>query len=118
MRKSLFFIVLIIVLCLMIQGCGAKNKITKEMAYEGVNNYCHEIYDWSVAEENSSIMYVEMGEETENEYLVKFRSYTGALVYFYVNKSNGTTRIVEYSPSFEEKNEVGTINIGEYLDKE
>ena len=25
------------------------------MAYEGVNNYCHSAYDWSVTKENSSI---------------------------------------------------------------
>lgn len=33
------------------------------MAYEGVSNYCHSAYDWSMAEANPSMMYVEMGEE-------------------------------------------------------
>ena len=28
--------------------------ITKEMAYEGVNNYCHKEYDWSVAKDKPS----------------------------------------------------------------
>ena len=39
-------------------SCGnnsTKSKITAEMAYEGVNNYCHSAYDWSVTKENSSI---------------------------------------------------------------
>ena len=32
--------------------------ITEEMAYEGVNNYCHKEYDWSVAKDNPDIMFV------------------------------------------------------------
>ena len=39
--------------------------ITEEMAYEGVNNYCHKEYDWSVAKDNPDIMFVQMGEETQ-----------------------------------------------------
>ena len=35
-----------------------KRRITAEMAYEGVNNYCHREYDWSVAKDNPSMMYV------------------------------------------------------------
>ncbi len=36
------------------------------MALKGVSNYCHSAYDWSAAEDNPSIMYVEMGEDTKN----------------------------------------------------
>ena len=88
------------------------------MALEGVSNYCHETYDWSVAEENPSIMYVEMGEETDSAYQVVFRSYTGAFVYFYVEKTDGTTKMVEYVPTLDVKEEAGTINLFEYLKKE
>ena len=69
------------------------------MAYEGVSNYCHSTYDWSVAEDNPSIMYVEMGEETDSAYQVVFRSYTGAFVYFYVDKTSGITKMVEFVPA-------------------
>lgn len=93
------------------------SNITAEMAYEGINNYCHSNYDWSVAEENPSMMYVAMGDETETEYKVIFRSYTGAFTYFYVNKSNGTTRMVEYVPALDIESEAGTINLSDYLDK-
>ena len=95
----------------------SENSITKDMAYEGVNNYCHDAYDWSIAEDNPSIMYLEMGNETETEYQVKFRSYTGAFVYFYVNKANGTTRLIEYSPTLDIESEAGTIDISDYLNK-
>ena len=91
--------------------------ITAEMAYEGVNNYCHQEYDWSVAKDNPSIMSVTMGEETDSAYQVVFRSYTGALVYFYVDKASGTTKMVEHVPALNIENEAGTIEISDYLMK-
>lgn len=96
----------------------SKNEITAEMAYEGVSNYCHSMYDWSVAEENPSIMYVQMGEETDSAYQVIFRSYTGALVNFYVDKASGTTRMEEYVPTLDVSNDAGTINLFDYIKKE
>ena len=49
--------------------------ITADMAYEGISNYCHKEYDWSVAKDNPDMMYVHMGEETDSAYQVVFRSY-------------------------------------------
>ena len=88
------------------------------MAYEGVNNYCQKEYDWSVAQENPDKMYLTMGEETDSAYQVVFRSYTGAFVHFYVNKTSGTTRIVEKVPSLNIEEEAGTIELFDYLDEE
>ncbi len=87
------------------------------MAYEGVNNYCHSEYDWSIAEENPSMMSVTMGEETEAEYKVIFRSYTGALVNFYVDKLSGKTRMVESVPALDVDSVTGTIDLLDYIDK-
>jgi hypothetical protein len=95
-----------------------QGKITAEMAYEGVNNYCHSEYDWSIAKENPDIMYVQMGEETDSVYQVVFRSYTGAFVNFYVDKASGTTRMEEYVPALNVKSDAGTIDIFDYLDKD
>ena len=108
--------------------------ITEEMAYEGVNSYCHSAYDWGVVEDNrqqsdslgereeseadSPMMYVTMGEETDSTYQVVFRSYTGAIVYFYVNKSSGSTRMVESVPALDIEEEAGTINLFDYLTEE
>ena len=91
--------------------------ITKEMAFEGVNNYCHKEYDWSVAKDNPDIMFVQMGEETDSAYQVVFRSYTGAFVHFYVNKTSGTTKMVEKVPNLNVEEEAGTINLFDYLEK-
>ena len=114
------FILIAMLLC----SCGSKStkesqsEITAEMALEGVSNYCHSTYDWSIAKENPSIMFVQMGEETDSAYQVVFRSYTGAFVNFYVDKASGTTRMEEYVPTLDVRNEAGTINLFDYLKKE
>ena len=92
--------------------------ITADMAYEGINNYCHSAYDWSVAKDNPDIMYLTMGEETDSAYQVVFRSYTGAFVHFYVDKTSGTTRIVEKVPSLNVEEDAGTIDLFDYIDKQ
>ena len=105
---------------LLVCSCGtntSKGEITAEKALEGVSNYCHSNYDWSISKENPSIMYVQMGEETDSTYQVVFRSYTGAYVYFNVNKTSGATRMEEYVPTLDIKEEAGTINLFDYLEK-
>ena len=117
---ALLFLLATILLC----SCGSKStnesqsKITAEMALEGVNNYCHSEYDWSMAKDNPDIMGVVMGEETDSAYQVIFRSYTGAFVNFYVDKTSGTTRMEEYVPTLDVKNDAGTIELFDYLKKE
>ncbi len=91
--------------------------VTAAMAYEGVNNYCHSQYDWSAAEDNPSMMYVTMGDSTDSEYKVIFRSYTGAIVNFYVDKASGNTRMVESVPALDVDTVTGTINLLDYIGK-
>lgn len=121
MKKLVFALAFVLLMSAVLSSCQTKdespsqNSISAEMAFEGVNNYCHSEYDWDVAKDNPEIMYVEMGEETETEYQVVFRSYTGSFVYFYVNKSNGNTRLVEYVPTLNIEEDAGSINIYDYL---
>ena len=93
------------------------SKITAEIAYEGVNNYCHKEYDWGIAEDNPDLMYLQMGEETETEYQVVFRSYTGAFVHFYVDKTSGITKMMEKVPNLDVEEDAGTIDLFDYLEK-
>ena len=87
-----------------VQSEDTLRTITKETAFEGVNNYCHREYDWSVAKDNPD--------------QVIFRSYTGAFVHFYVNKTNGATRMVERVPNLNVEEDAGTINLFDYLKKQ
>ena len=114
---------LVLLVFMPLTGCQCKDnasqsKITAEMALEGVSNYCHQTYDWSIAQENPSIMYVKMGVESDSTYEVVFRSYTGATVHFYVDKHTGVTRMVEKVPLLDIENETGRINLFDYLKKE
>ena len=134
MKKLVFVFILVFVIGAILQGCGTNNEIadtshpsenldtkapqnniTEEIAYEGVCNYCHSAYDWSITEDNPDIMYLEMGEETETEYQVIFRSYTGTFVYFHVDKSSGITRLTEHVPSLGIEEDAGTIDLYNYL---
>ena len=111
-------VLILLTICFVLFGCAKEKeepKISSDIAYAGVNNYCHDNYDWSVADENPDIMYVKMGEETDTEYEVIFRSYTGAFINFYVNKEDGKTRIIENSPVSNETNELVSINILDYI---
>ena len=116
---ALLFLLATMFLC----SCGSKStnesqsKITAEMALEGVSNYCHSEYDWSMAKDNPDIMGVEMGEETDSAYQVVFRSYIGTFVNFYVDKASGTTRMEEYVPTLNVKSGAGTNDLFDYLDK-
>ena len=137
MKKLVFIFILIFVIGAVFQGCETKNEIadssitsedlsstaprdniSEEMAYDGVYNYCRSAYDWSIAEDNPDIMYLKMGEETESEYQVIFRSYTGTFVYFYVDKLSGITRLIEYVPNLDIKEEAGTIDLYDYLESD
>ena len=60
-------------------------------------------------------MYVEMGEETEEEYVVIFRSYTDSFVYFNVDKRSGIVNMSEYVPSLDVTDQAGSFNLFEYL---
>ena len=117
-------VTVLVVTALLLCSCGSKDikgsqsKITAEMALEGVNNYCHSEYDWSIAKDNPDIMGVQMGEESDSAYQVVFRSYTGGFVNFYVDKTSGTTRMEEYVPNLNVRNDVGTIDIFDYIDKD
>ena len=135
MKKRSFIFIMAVLMSVLLLGCGngtedadpsvptetldtnsSETGITEEMAYAGVERYCRSAYDWSIAEENPDIMYLVMGEETEAEYQVVFRSYTGAFVYFYVDKASGMTRLVEYVPNLEIEEDAGTIELYDYLE--
>ena len=101
---------------LLLSSCGGKAPvITADMASEGVSNYCHSNYDWSPAQERPDLMYVTLGDETDSTFQVIFRSYTGAFTYFYVNKTSGSTKMVEYVPALDIEQDAGTIDLHDWL---
>ena len=97
-----------------VEPSTVETQLTDEIAYEAIQNYCNERYGFSP---ESSSMYLVTEDSTDTEYKIKFRSYTGAFVYFYVDKETGITRIVETVPELDVEEETGTINVFDYLNK-
>ena len=95
-----------------VEPSTVETQLTYEIAYEAIQNYCNERYGYTPT---SSSMYLVKEDETDNEYQIKFRSYTGAFVYFYVDKETGITRMVEKVPDLDIEEEAGTINVFDYL---
>lgn len=101
---------------LLLSSCGGKGPaITADMACEGVSNYCHSNYDWSPAEASPDLMSVTLGEENDSTFQVVFRSYTGSLTFFYVNKTSGSTKMVEYVPALDIEQDAGTFDLHDWL---
>ena len=74
-------------------SCGSghpDNRVTAENAFEGVNKYCHDVYDWSAANENPSIMNVEMGAESDSAYEVVFEVIRGQQFIFMLTRKQVT----------------------------
>ena len=132
LKKLICVMMIVLMMGVMLQGCGSKDTsadyppsseisgtdvITAEIVYEGVNNYCHTHYDWSIAEENPDIMYVRMGEESDTSYQVIFRSYTGAFVYFIVDKASGMTSMKEVVPNLGVESDAGEFSLYDYLNE-
>ena len=92
-------------------------EMTEQQAYDAVVNYCYEqmpmLYDMSPDE----YYYWIERESTDTEYVIAFRSYTGAFLYYYVNKQTGNTRETEYVPGIvDEETPTGvTFNAWNYI---
>ncbi len=97
-----------------VEPSSSETQLTEEKAYEAIQNYCNETYGYTP---ESSSMYIEIGDEIDNEYQMRFRSYTGAFVYFYIDKATGDARMVEKVPDLDVEEESGTINVFDYLNK-
>ena len=78
-----------------------KNEtLTDEQAYTAVRNYCilanPDLEDIAASEE--APVYWEITSSDEQQIVVLFRSYTGALVRYYIDRSSGDTAVTEFVP--------------------
>lgn len=92
--------------------------ITPEMALAGISRYCGAFFGAEPAEGSAFAAGLELKEETESEYQLEYRSYTGAVTYFYVDKESGETRTEEYVPALGLRSEGETFALSAYLGDE
>lgn len=127
-------------------GCGGKNDVPEtdspavvgtaepdgadetaetlsdEQALSAIRNYCFmtnpSLADIVKAEEYP--VYWEIERSDEQEAVVLFRSYTGALKRFYIDRSTGEAYVTEYVPGItpEEQRTDETPNVRDYLSSE
>ena len=118
MKKFLFLVASILMLGLV--ACSAKKEnITAEQALTAVKNYCYKNYpglEEMVKSDNYTINW-EIQSSDEKEIVILFRSYTGAIVRYYIDPVSGDTYITEFMQGMTEKEERmdETFNIKDYF---
>ena len=75
------------------------SKLTKEQAYDAVVNYCFATSEGLKSlNEEDYVYYWDIDDLHGEEYVVTYRSYTGAIIYFHVNINTGDVYTMEYVP--------------------
>ena len=93
--------------------------ISQDQALNGVVKYCYSKENSlrDISPEDYSY-YWNVDGLSNGEYVVTYRSYTGAIIYYHVNTSNGDVYTTEYVPGITDGEVEGSeyYNIYDYLD--
>ncbi len=96
-----------------------QEKLTDDQVLAAIQNYCYagnpELEDMVNAGETP--IYWEVTSSSESEVVVLFRSYTGALIRYYVDPTSGETYVTEFVSGVmtEEQRTDETFNVRDYL---
>lgn len=102
------------------ETADATAPITEEQAAEAIRNYCisenPELAEMVESEDNMA--YWDASTTDAGEICVLYRSYTGALIRYYVNPETGDTYVTEQVPGIidEEQKTDETLNIKDYIE--
>ncbi|MCR5603712.1 MAG: hypothetical protein K6G27_08430 [Lachnospiraceae bacterium] len=95
------------------------NKITDEAALAAIKNYCYKNNPdlKEMVDSGEYEVYWEIGSGDENEVVVLYRSYTAAIVRYYIDRTSGDTYVTEFvegiTPNEERTDE--TFNVKDYM---
>ena len=94
-------------------------KITEEQATQAIHDYCIESFPDLANMEGSDdyTLYWEASTNENGEIVVLYRSYTGALIRYYVNPETGDTYVTEQVPGIidDEQRTEETLNVKDYI---
>ena len=100
-------------------GRGSESMLSDEQALKAIRNYCIAVNPdlESLADTEEFPTYWELASSDEHEVVVLFRSYTGALVRYYIDRSTGDTYVTEFVPGItpEEVRTEESLNARQYL---
>ena len=99
-------------------GQGGK-RISDEQAAAAIRRYCligNPDLE-SLVNAGESPVYWDISSSSENEIVVVFRSYTGALIRYYINPISGETYVTEFVPGItsEEQRTDESLNVWKYI---
>jgi hypothetical protein len=119
MKKRI--IVIACSMALALAGCSADTSITQDQALEAVKSYCiaNNPDLESMLGSDDYTVYFDVSTSEADEIVVLFRSYTGAQIRYYVDKTTGEVYVTEFVPGIidEEQRTEETFNIRDYMDK-
>ena len=117
-----FLILLATILVFGTIACTAKNKnITADQTLSAVKNYCYKNnpdLEEMVKSGNYTINW-EIQSSNDKEIVILYRSYTSALVRYYINPVTGDTYVTEFMPGITDSEQKTDehFNIKDYLSK-
>ena len=101
-------------------GQTEERVLSEEQAVSAVKAYCCSVNPdlAEIAEAGEYPVYWDISSADGQEIVVVFRSYTGALQYFYIDRASGDAYVTEYVPGIteEETRTEETLNVWDYLE--
>lgn len=100
--------------------CSGERRITDEQAVSAIKKYCciqnPDLED--IANTGDYPVYWDISSSDEQEIVVVFRSYTGAIHRYYIDPVSGETTVTEFVPGIteEEQRTDESLNVWEYAD--
>lgn len=94
--------------------------ISQDQALKAIVNYCCKANPdlTSVAEAGEYATYWDISSEDDQQFVVVFRSYTGAIVRYYIDKETGDTHVTEFVAGIMEEEEPTDekFNVKDYME--
>ncbi len=116
MRKTT--IALCLLLSVFLAACG-KKALTEEQALSAVKRYClsNDPALQSIVDAGEYPVYWELSDGGGRELVVLYRSYTGAMLRYYIDPDSGETYVTEFVPGItpEEERTDERLNVRDYL---
>lgn len=82
-----------------ISNSQSSKELDRDQTLVAIERFCREQNpDLNNMSQDEYSFYWELTSETEQEYVVTYRSYTGSFTYFHVNKATGEVTTMEYVP--------------------
>lgn len=80
-----------------ISNSQSSKELDRDQTLAAIERFCREQNpDLNNMSQDEYSFYWELTSETEQEYVVTYRSYTGSFTYFHVNKATGEVTTMEY----------------------